>query len=341
MSAAPRIRPVLKRGALVTAANWQVVAIQFAAEVSFQVLLAVPVAGGALLVGAAAGGDLGPLLGGDLWLVIVTTGEALTATPAALAAFLGAFALVLVGGSLLMCLIKGGTVAVLAEAERLAGPVERPPLRLSTVSRAGRFGIDRFLDGAARLSRRYLALGLVLLAVYGVSGALYLALVVRAYNAPAGAGALIGWTLAAAVGTVGFLCWITVVNLVYLLIQMAMAVDDCTLRTATARVAAFLRACPREVAGVVGVVLALVVLATIASVVAAAGVGLIAFVPFVGLIVLPLQVAAWLVRGFLFQYIGLTALGAYLAQYRTYRRQAGLDSTRPAEAATFPEGRIA
>ena len=341
MPDAPRIRPVLKRGALVTAANWQVVAIQFAAELSFQVLLAVPVAGGALLVGAAAGGDVGQLVGGDLWLVIVTTAEALAATPAALAAFLGAFAVVLVGGALLMFLIKGGTVAVLADAEGRAGPVERPPLRLAVVARAGRFDIDRFLDGAGRLARRYLGLGLALLAVYGVSGALYVALAVHAYNAPAGAGALIGWTIVAAVGTVGFFCWITIVNVVYVLIQMVMATDDCPARVAAARVAAFLRARLHDVAAVVGLVLALVVLATIASIVAAAGLGLIAFVPFVGPIVLPLQLAAWLVRGLLFEYLALTALGAYAAQYRTYRRQAGLDPTRPAEAAAFPEGRIA
>jgi len=34
--------------------------------------------------------------------------------------------------------------------------------------------------------------------------------------------------------------------------------------------------------------------------------------------VLPLQIAAWLVRGFVFQYLALTALCAYLTQYRHY-----------------------
>ena len=63
-----------------------------------------------------------------------------------------------------------------------------------------------------------------------------------------------------------------------------------------------------------------VVLATIASILATAGLGLIAFVPLVGLArVLPLQFAAWLLRGFVFQYLALTALGAYLTQYRHYR----------------------
>ena len=49
---------------------------------------------------------------------------------------------------------------------------------------------------------------------------------------------------------------------------------------------------------------------------ATAALGLIAFVPFVGLAALPLQVGAWLVRGLLFQFLGLTALVAYLRLYR-------------------------
>ena len=76
----------------------------------------------------------------------------------------------------------------------------------------------------------------------------------------------------------------------------------------------------REIAAIFGIVLLLVVLATIASILATAGLGLIAFVPLVGLAVVPLQVAAWLMRGFVFQYLALTALGGYLAQYRLYAR---------------------
>jgi hypothetical protein len=59
-------------------------------------------------------------------------------------------------------------------------------------------------------------------------------------------------------------------------------------------------------------------LATVASILATAGLGLIAFVPLAGLAVLPLQFAAWLLRGFIFEYLALTALGAYLTQYRHY-----------------------
>ena len=64
--------------------------------------------------------------------------------------------------------------------------------------------------------------------------------------------------------------------------------------------------------GVFLVTAGLVGVATLASIVATAGLGLISFVPFVGLAVLPLQMLAWLLRGLVFQYLGLTSAGAYL-----------------------------
>ena len=47
------LKLLLKRGALLAAANWPVVLIQFAAQTTFQVLLAVPIVGAAVLVAAA------------------------------------------------------------------------------------------------------------------------------------------------------------------------------------------------------------------------------------------------------------------------------------------------
>ncbi len=43
---------------------------------------------------------------------------------------------------------------------------------------------------------------------------------------------------------------------------------------------------------------------------------MIAFVPLVGLAVFPLQIAALLLRGLVFEYLGLTALGAYVTLYQ-------------------------
>jgi hypothetical protein len=57
-------------------------------------------------------------------------------------------------------------------------------------------------------------------------------------------------------------CWITIVNFVYLLMQIVMAADDCSVAKAWPRVGTFVRQQRRGVMGVFGVVLALVVAAT-------------------------------------------------------------------------------
>ena len=114
---------------------------------------------------------------------------------------------------------------------------------------------------------------------------------------------------------------------------MIIAVEDVSVRTAAGRVLLFVRSSLREIAAIFGVVLLLVTLATMASILATAGLGLVAFVPFAGLAALPLQVAAWLLRGFVFQYLGLAALGAYLSQYRLYAERT---SPRLGDAPDFP-----
>src|SRR5207253_1562359 len=125
------------------------------------------------------------------------------------------------------------------------------------------------------------------------------------------------WTIAALAGGL-LVAWITLVNVVYLLLQITMAHDESGIADACRAVVRFVRAEFRELAGVFLVVLALVVAATLASALAWSGVGLIAFVPLVGLAVFPLQLAALLLRGLVFEYLGLTALGAYLTLYQGY-----------------------
>src|SRR3954464_7597208 len=98
------LKPLLKRGGLLAAANWPVVAIQFAAETTFQVLLLVPVVGAAILVAVLLGGDLANLLQGTTRDIFTTIASALTSEPFALGAFIVAFAISLVGGSVLMFL---------------------------------------------------------------------------------------------------------------------------------------------------------------------------------------------------------------------------------------------
>ena len=128
----------------------------------------------------------------------------------------------------------------------------------------------------------------------------------------------VGWTMLAAIATIALFLWITAVNLVYLLLQIAMAAGHPSLRDATREIARFGRAQFRELSGIFLVVFGMVVAAWLASALAWSGVGLIAFVPLVGLAVFPLQIAALLLRGLVFEYIGLTAMGAYVTLYRRF-----------------------
>jgi hypothetical protein len=320
MTQPPPLKTALKRGSLIAAANWPLVAVQFIAEGTLKLLLAVPVVGGVFLVVLLLGADVEDVLAGDVREIIGSVFVALRANPAALTAFIAAFLIVLLGGSALSFAVKGGTVAILADAEARGGPIERPPLRLDALRRANLTNIEPFLDGCRRLWRRYLRLGGCLLLLYAATAIIYLAFVVGGYTLAGNSGVLLGWSVAAALASSVLVVWITLVNVLYLLTQMVIAVDDVSVRAAVPRVVQFIRHSLREVAGIFGVVLLLVVLATMASILATAGLGFIAFVPLAGLAVVPLQVAAWIVRGFVFEYLALTALGAYLTQYRYYVR---------------------
>ena len=300
----------LKRGALITAANWHVVVVQFVADTVFTALLAVPVVGGAALVVLTSGLDPQTLFAQGVRRAVPAVAAALLAHPLALAAFLVAVVVVLLGGSLFMAFVKGASIAVLAAAERESGPLEHPPLHLTAVRAASRFSLERAMTGAQGLFGRFIRLGCGLFVAYaGV-----LALAGLAFTS-GGSGA--AWDAARVAGiTAGVVTAVTLVNLLYLLTQIVIAVDDCDVWAGLARVSAFLVRQPREIGIVFAVASTLVALGTAASLLATAALGLIAFVPFVGLAALPLQVGAWLVRGFLFQFLGLTALVAYLRLYR-------------------------
>lgn len=316
------LKHLLKRGALLAAANWPVVAIQFVAQTTFQVLLAVPIIGAAILVAVLLGGDVADVMQGSLREMFTTIAGTLLSEPLALVAFIVAFGIVLFGGSVLMFVVKGGTVEVLLAADVVAGPIEREPITLEGLRGASRFSLARFTGGCARLFRPYLSVGLLLMVVYAVSVGGYLAFVVYGYRAVEGRALIIGWTLIVALAAAALIAWITIVNLLYLLLQIAMAVENVGVFDAARAVTGFIRAEFRELAGVFLVVVALVGAATLASALAWSGVGLIAFVPLVGLAVFPLQIAALLLRGLVFEYLGLTALGAYLTLYTRSRQVA-------------------
>ena len=312
------LKTALKRGALVAAANWPLVIVQFVAESTRDLLLAVPVVGGAFLVALLLDRRLTELLSGDVRTIVMSILAALTASPAALAAFVVAALIVGLGGYVVTFVVKAGTVALLAEAERSAGPIDRPPLRLEALRRANVVSIDAFLAGCSRLWRRYVRIGLGLLIAEGLTFGAYFAIVLRGYALAANSAFLLGWTVATALAFSAVLVWMTLLNFFYLITQMVVAIEDVSVRVGVRLALRFIRARLREVAAVFGVVLLVVGIATVASILATAGLGLIAFVPLVGLAVLPMQIAAWLLRGLVFEYLALAALGAYLTHYRSY-----------------------
>ncbi|MEP7118375.1 MAG: hypothetical protein ABI880_12380 [Acidobacteriota bacterium] len=314
-TASPKL--ALKRGALITAANWHVVLVQFIADALFTALLAVPVVGGAMLVLLTTGLDPQALFRLGARRAVLAVAAALLAHPLALSAFLAAVVVVLLGGSLFMAFVKGGSIAVLAAADRDAAPLEHPPLRLEAVRAAGRFSLERTTSGAQGLFGRFARLGCGLFVAYA-------AVLVLAGLAFTHGGTGTAWDAARLAGiTAGVATAFTLVNLLYLLTQIVIAVDDCDVGTGLARVFAFLVRQPGEIGLVFAVASTLVALGTAASLLATAALGLIAFVPFVGLAALPLQIGAWLVRGFLFQFLGLTALVAYVRLYRLSRPGGG------------------
>jgi hypothetical protein len=315
------LRVALKRGALLAAANWPVTLIQSSADSLYKLLLAAPLIGGVFLVALTVGSDPTALISLESREMLATVATALLARPIVLTAFLLAIGVVSVGGSLFIFLVKAGTVATLVHSDHEAGPIEEPPLHVSAVARASRFSIDAYIASARRLFPRYVRLGLMLIGVYLLSGVIFLAAVIN--RSPAA-----GWSGTAFI-TIVFVVWITVVNLVYLLVQIVIAADDCSVAAAARRVAAFVRHQRRHVAAIFLLVLVLILAATGASFLATAALGLVAFVPFFGLAALPLQLLAWLLRGLVFQFLGLASVGAYLKLYRMF---AGAQAFRPSDS---------
>jgi hypothetical protein len=304
------LKAAVKRGALIAAANWQVTLIQASAGSLFRLLLAAPIVGSLFLVALAIGRDPSTLMSLEWREITATIALSLMSHPVVLAACGLAVAVVVIGGSLFVVLIRAGTVATLVRSNRDAGPLEEPPLRFPVVARASRFTIDGYLESARSLFPRYARMCLMLIGVYTVSGLGFLLIVT-------GRDPSESWGLTALLAA-GFVLWITSVNLLYLLMQIVVAADDCGVVIGAFRVTTFLRREPANIGSVFLFVLGLVVVATGASVLATTALGLVTFVPFVGLAALPLQVLAWLLRGLVFQYLGLTTVCAYLKLYGAF-----------------------
>jgi hypothetical protein len=320
------LRAALTRGALVTAANWQVILVQFVSVSMFRLALAVPVVGGAFMVAVLAEADVQALFADGVRSAAALVFASLLDRPAALWSFVAAAGVVALGGGVILCLTDAGVMGLLARGERAAGDVQRMARRLDVMRHAATFSIEHFLEAVGRLGRRFVWLGAGLYLGYGLiaTGAIGLMAAAAALAARGEWSAVVPFS--AVIVTAASLVAVACLQLAHALLQAIVVTDDCRLRVALGRLREFLMSDARQVLGIFGVVLALVMLATAASLLATAGLALVAWVPFVGLVVVPLQLAAWLVRGVVFHYMDLSAWSAYQSQYRRYAEP---DATEP------------
>jgi hypothetical protein len=317
-----RLRVALRRGGLITAANWPLVVVEFAADALYKAALGVPVVGGALMVGVLVGSDLSSMLSQGLRAGAGLVLASLFDSPIALLTFILALAIVAAGGAVVLFLVKAGTLAVLGRAERLApDALHGSSLRFELMRRANACALEVFIDGVRHFGRRCAVLGCWMMAAYAVIGGGYVGALIGIYRLAARTEWISAFPLALLIATSALVVLITIVNLLYSLLQIIVVFDDCGLRQATSRLRVFLLHDARQVAGVFGVILTITVAGTAASLLVTSGLGLIAWVPLAGLAVVPLQAAAWLARGLVFEFIDLSALAAYAAQYRRFVEQ--------------------
>jgi hypothetical protein len=311
------LRSAVKRGFLIVTANWPIVLIDFAVESLAKVALALPVVGGALLVTAVVGTDIRALLSpGVLETADVVVGS-LTNAPVSLIAFLVAVALVAVGSEAMQFVVKAGTLSVIVEADRQAGEIQRLPLRFGTLRQARAFRLELLVKAWRHFARRGLLLASWLGLAYLVVGLFYLALVTRGTPGLASAWSA-AWSAFVLGATSAAVVAVAAANLAYTLLRVVIVTDDCSLGTAFRRLAQFALEDARQVIGVFAVIGGIEILAAVMALIAAAALAPIAYLPIVGLLVLPLQAALWLLRALVFESLSLAAVAAYQTQYRRF-----------------------
>ena len=122
MSTELLLKPVLKRGALIAAANWQVTLIQATADSIFKLLIATPVIGGLFLVGLVIGTAPAELMSpsGEM----AARHHFVSSQSGCLDRFLGRSPC---GGGRLAFSSWSSVPSVLFRVEREAVPIEQPP----------------------------------------------------------------------------------------------------------------------------------------------------------------------------------------------------------------------
>jgi len=318
MASALPLRAALVRGALITAANWPIVLIEFTIESLYKLALAVPIVGGAFMVAVLLDADVRALFEEGLRSAGEKVAGSLQSAPIALGSFLVAVAVVAVGGAIVLYVVKVGTLAMLVKADRVSGEVQRSPISLASVRRAAVSDMAGVVAAARRHGRRATALALWLSVTYGVIGASYIAALGLALRVAESTAWSPAWPLIVLISTSTGVVAVAVVNLAFDLLRVIVVTDDCEVRPALTRLRRFVVQDARQVLGIFGVVFAFQLLATAASVMMTAGLTFVAWVPIAGLISAPLRAAAWLIQGLLFQYVALAAVSAYQTQYRRF-----------------------
>jgi hypothetical protein len=318
MAGALPLRAALKRGALVTLANWPVIVVDFTIESLYKMALAVPIVGGAFMVAVLVGADVRGLFSEGVRSAAELVMASLVNSPVALASFVASVVVVLVGGAIVMLVVKMGTLFVLVAGERAAQDIGSVPLKFESFRRAYAYDVPVMLEAVGRFRHRAATLVIWLSVAYAFIGAAYLSAMAWAVHLTDGPWSA-AWPLVVLLATSAGVVAVALANLVYDLVRIIVVADDCGVVAALGRLRSFLVQDARQVIGLFGVVGGLLTLATAASILATAALALVAWVPVIGLIVVPLQAAAWLVRGLAFQYMGLVALCAYQTQYRRFK----------------------
>ena len=318
MSSALTIRAALTRGAVITLANWPVVLVEFVVETAYKAALGVPILGGAFMVALLLGVDVRSLVGEELISAADQILVRLATAPAALAAFLAALALVGVGGAVTMYVVKAGTLALLVRGEATAPELYRRPGGVGVMRDASAYTLPALWDAVRHFERRAAVLAFWLGMVYVLIGGGYLLAVGWGARVVADSAWSPAWPLLVLVATSAAVIGITGANLLFDLTRVVIVTDDCGVRVAFGRVRAFLLEDARQVLGIFGAMGTILLLATAGSITATAGLALVAWVPLAGLLFVPLQVAFWILRGLVFEYMGLVTLSAYQTQYRRF-----------------------
>jgi hypothetical protein len=319
MSSALPLRAALKQGALVTFANWPTVLVEFGLWALYELALGVPVLGGAFMVAVLLGFDVTGLLGQGVRETADLIIGSLATAPVALAAFLIAFGIVAAGGLILIFVAKAGTLAILVASERAAPELHRVPIHMALIRRASRWSLAAVYGGAQRYGRRAASLAGWLCVAYLVIAGLTIGTITAGFHLAADSAWASAWPLLVMLATSAGVLAVTLVNLLFDLARIIVVTDDCSAADALRRMWRFVVNDSRQVIGIFSVTSAALAIATVAWLVATANVAIIGFVPVVGLLVAPLQAAVWIVRGVLFQAVGLATLSAYQTQYRRFR----------------------